>query len=108
MTDHQYEYDGARLARGSLRLGFRSLVPRTVQINEFSEEIGLFVSNEHGVFNRNGFPTVQTWEITCSVLLNTDDPFSHDELPLEVKVTEPFTAAGRTKVCIRFPSKLQA
>jgi hypothetical protein len=104
--DDQYEYDGKRLARGSLRLGFRSLVPRICFVGDWSDEIGLFISNEHGVFNRIANPNVQTWSITCSVLLNTQDPFAKDELPLDIKVTEPFTPAGRTKVCVRFPTSL--
>lgn len=38
------------LARGSLRLNFRSELPSHLVSNEWSPDIGLFVSNEFGLF----------------------------------------------------------
>jgi len=102
--DHQYEYDGQRLARGLFRLGFRSLVPRRLEVGSWSDEIGLFVANEHGVFARNSAPSVTSWAIACGVLVNMHDPFAKDEVSAEVDMTEPFTAAGRCKVRVKVPS----
>ena len=99
-SEYQYEFDGNRLTRGSLRLGFRSLIPYRIHAGSLSPEIGLFIANEFGVFNRSENPTVTNWTIEAAVLLELDNPFSHKEIPLKLKVTEPFTPAGRTKVQI--------
>jgi hypothetical protein len=92
-----------RLARGSLRLNFRSLVPTSLVAGDWSPEIGLFVSNEFGVFSRAAFPEISTqWTVTCSYLVPPNCVTTIEFA--EVQVTEAFTPAGRTKLRVKIPA----